>query len=81
VIVRSFIVANGIDTKAVEYAHEGGRERFASRELAERFKAFHEEMAVLRLVAADQNAKLSSGARIKPTSKDHTLGEDSNGGV
>lgn len=81
VIVRSFIVANSIDTGSVDYAHKGGKERFASGELAEQFQSFHKEMAVLRLVAASENARLSSGARIKPTSKDRTLTSNSNDGI
>ncbi len=72
VIVRSFVVANGIDTGSVGYSG-GAKEEFADRDLAARFEAFHREMAVLRIVSADQNARLASGARIKPTSKDGTL--------
>lgn len=79
VIVRSFIVARGIETSSVAYEDSGARERFANHELAVAFELFHREMAVLRIVAADQNAKLSSGARNKPTKKDRTLRGDRSG--
>jgi hypothetical protein len=64
----------------VEYAYLGAKERLASDELAEDFISLHREMAVLRIVAAGQNVRLSGGARIKPTSKDHILRDDTTKG-
>jgi len=73
VIVKSFIVANKIDTSSVEYFYENSMERFVDKDIAEKFDAFHKEMAVLRVLSTKQNRKLSSGARIKPTQKDGIL--------
>jgi hypothetical protein len=73
VIVKSFIVANKIDISSVEYFYENSMERFVDKNIAEKFDAFHKEMAVLRVLSTKQNRKLSSGARIKPTQKDGTL--------
>jgi hypothetical protein len=73
VIVKSFIVANKIDIRKVEYVSELTKEHFADQELADKFDAFHKEMAVLRVLVTKQNRKLSGGARIKPTKKDGTL--------
>lgn len=73
VIVKSFIIANKIDIRTVEYVSELTKEQFADQELADKFDAFHKEMAVLRVLATKQNRKLSGGARIKPTKKDGTL--------
>lgn len=73
VIVKSFIVSNKIDISKVEYICEITKEQFADRELADKFDAYHKEMAVLRVLSTKQNNKLSGGARIKPTKKDGTL--------
>lgn len=73
VIVRSFIVANHIDTNAVRYLVNGPKPQFRDLELADKFYAFHKEMAVLRIVAKRQNTSRASAARIKPTKKDFTL--------
>lgn len=73
VIVRSFIIAHKIDVSKVEYICELTKERFADQGLADKFDAFHKEMAVLRVLSTKQNSKLSCGARIKPTLKDGTL--------
>jgi len=73
VIVKSFIIAHKIDISKVEYVCELTKEQFADQELADKFDAFHKEMAVLRVLSTKQNNKLSGGARIKPTKKDGTL--------
>ncbi len=73
VIVRSFIVANSIDTAAVSYVDKSAKPRFASVALAAKFDDFHRNMAVLRIVSTSQNASTSSAGRIKPTKKDQTL--------
>ncbi|WP_432745973.1 hypothetical protein ABXJ76_08375 [Methylobacter sp. G7] len=57
----------------MEYICEVTKEHFADQELADKFDAFHKEMAVLRVLSTKQNNKLSGGARIKPTKKDGTL--------
>ena len=73
VIVKSFIVAHKIDISSVEYVYENSKEQFADKDIADKFDAFHKEMAVLRILATKQNRKLSGGARIKPTKKDGIL--------
>ncbi len=73
VIVKSFVVANKIDISEMEYVSEITKEQFADKNLVEKFDNFHKEMAVLRILSINQNKKLSSGARIKPTKKDGTL--------
>lgn len=73
VIVKSFIISNKIDVGKVRYTCEITVEKFADQELADKFNNFHKEMAVLRVLSKKQNAKLSGGARIKPTKKDGTL--------
>ena len=73
VIVKSFVIANKIDISEMEYISEITKEQFADKNLVEKFDNFHKEMAVLRILSINQNKKLSSGARIKPTKKDGTL--------
>lgn len=70
VIVKSFIVSNALDVDLIEYVYQNSSEFFASPSLSEKFSAFHREMAVLRIVATEENAKLASKARILPTSRD-----------
>lgn len=70
VIVKSFIVSNVLDIDLVEYTYQNSSEFFSSQELSEKFSAFHKGMAILRIVATEENVKLSSKARISPTSKD-----------
>jgi hypothetical protein len=72
-IVKSFIIAHKIDISKVEYVCELTKEQFVDQGLADKFDAFHKEMAVLRVLSTKQNSKLSCGARIKPTKKDGTL--------
>ena len=73
VIVKSFIVAYKIDISSVEYLFQNSKEQFVDKDIAEKFDAFHKEMAVLRILSTKQNRKLSSGARIIPTKKDGIL--------
>ncbi len=73
VIVKSFVVAHKIDRSSIEYFCDITKEQFADQNIAEKFDAFHKEMAVLRIISAKQNRKLSGSARIKPTKKDGIL--------
>jgi hypothetical protein len=73
VIVKSFIVANKIDVSSIEYLCDVAKEQFADKELADKFDAFHKDMAVLRVLSIKANSKLSASARIKPTKKDGIL--------
>lgn len=70
VIVKSFIVSHQLDIDSVEYTYQNSSEFFLSQDLSEKFATFHKGMAVLRIVATEENLKLSSKARILPTSKD-----------
>lgn len=73
VIVKSFIVAYKIDINSVGYVYENSKEQFTDKDIADKFVAFHKDMAVLRVLSTKQNRKLSGGARIKPSKKDGTL--------
>lgn len=73
VIVKSFIAANKIDVSSVDYIGEITIETFSDKILAEKFREFHKEMSVLRVISTKQNQKLSGRARIKPTRNDHIL--------
>jgi hypothetical protein len=42
--------------------------------LAHDFISFHNSVAVLRVISKDENSKLASRARIKPTRKDYQIG-------
>lgn len=75
VIVKSFIVANDIDISSVEYVYNNSKEDFVDSSIPERFYDFHKKMAVLRIVSSIENVKLSSSARVKPTSKDSILAD------
>lgn len=73
VIVKSFLVANQVNFEDIEYISDDHKVCFSDQHLAQRFVEFHRGMAVLRIVSAKQNHKLSAVARIKPTKKDGKL--------
>ena len=73
VIVKSFFVAHSIDLSRIEYKFDNFVDEFANEDLASQFCAFHEKMAVLRILSKKANAKLSSSARISPGKKDTAL--------
>lgn len=73
VIVKSFVVANSIDVSSVEYSFDNFVDEFADPELARKFDDFHRQMAILRVVASEENRKLASSARVTPSQKDGLL--------
>ena len=75
VIVKSFAVAQDVDLDQIEYKFDNFIDEFADEKLAIKFRAFHEKMAVLRILSKTANTKLSASARITPTKKDTALGD------
>ncbi|MDO6680661.1 DUF3223 domain-containing protein [Oceanobacter sp. 5_MG-2023] len=73
VIVKAFIAANDLDVSSIDYAFENSMGVFSDPALTEKFDEFHKKMAVLRIISINENLKLSSSARVKPTRKDGTL--------
>ena len=73
VIVKSFIVATRQDLNAVQYTFDRFVDEFAAEQLANQFRDFHEQMAVLRVLSKGSNRRLSSSARLTPTKKDTVL--------
>lgn len=75
VIVKSFIVANKINVKNIEYTFEHYLDEFSDKALANKFCDFHNGMAVLRILSIKCNNKLAANARITPTKKDKALSD------
>jgi hypothetical protein len=73
VIVKGFVVANGIDVDSIEYETVDWCSTFSDRELAEKFCHYHKSMAVLRILSIKSNNKLASSARVKPSKNDTAL--------
>jgi hypothetical protein len=73
VIVKGFVVSNGIDVDLIEYETVDWCNTFSDRALAENFCKYHESMAVLRILSTKSNNKLASSARVKPSKNDTAL--------
>lgn len=73
VIVKSFAVAQDIDLSRIEYKFDNLVDEFADEKLSDQFRAFHERMAILRILSKKANTKLSASARIAPTKRDTAL--------
>lgn len=71
VIVDRFIELNKIDLKKVEYiTDENNFYLFKDKKLAERFRDYHKEKAVLRIVRKECNSSRAHQGRIKEQKKD-----------
>ena len=73
VIVRTFLKSNDIDVDNIEYSHEGTVYHFQDDNLSDKFRKYHNSVAILRTISKVENMKLASKARIKPTKNDFSF--------
>jgi hypothetical protein len=74
VIVKGFLTARGLDPAAIALEESDDVSTgFADKQLEADFRAYHREMAVLRIVRKQANMAAAAKGRVKPTSKDGTL--------
>lgn len=75
VIVKTFQKSSNINVDDIEFKYENSVWRFGDDALESKFIAYHNSLAVLRIISAAENMKLAAKARIKPSKNDYLLNE------
>lgn len=76
VIIDRFIEAFSIDVDQVEYKYTSGKVTlFEDEELANNFRQYHKEKALLRIVSKRLNLSRSGMARLKEMKNDIKIGQ------
>ena len=73
VIVKTFIESRKIDIYETELKYEDYLWQFADEDVEKDFSSYHGNLAILRIISAEENLKLSSKGRLKLGKNDHKL--------
>lgn len=74
VIVKTFLKSNNIEASDIDLSYEGSIWHFSDKQFETEFVEYHNKVALLRIISSEENQKLASKARIKPTKNDFTVG-------
>ncbi|MCF7988729.1 MAG: DCL family protein [Methylovulum sp.] len=74
VIVKTFLKSNNIEVSDIDLSYEGSIWHFSDKQFETEFVEYHNKVALLRIISSEENQKLASKARIKPTKNDFTVG-------
>lgn len=75
VIVKTFINSNAINITDIELEYKDSLWRFSDKDLENKFIDYHDQLALLRIISSEENLKISSAARLKPTKNDHNIND------
>ena len=73
VIVKTFIKAKNIEVTDVDLSYENSIWKFLNKEFEREFIEYHNKLALLRVISTEENQKISSKARLKPTKSDFSI--------
>lgn len=73
VIVKTFLKSKNIEVADIDLSYEGSIWQFSDKQFEGEFVEYHNKVALLRIISSEENQKLASKARIKPTKNDFTL--------
>lgn len=73
VIVKTFINSNAINIANIELEYEDSLWSFSDKDFERKFIDYHNKVALLRIISSEENLKISSNARLKPTKNDHVI--------
>jgi hypothetical protein len=74
VIVKTFLKSKSIEVADIDLSYEGSIWHFSDKQFESEFVECHNKVALLRIISSEENQKLASKARIKPTKNDFKLG-------
>jgi len=75
VIVKTFINSNAINIADIELEYEHSLWGFSDKDFERKFIDYHNKLALLRIISSEENLKISSNARLKPTKNDYNIND------
>lgn len=74
VIVKTFLKSQNIEVMDIDLSYEGSIWQFSDKQFEQAFVEYHNKVALLRIISSEENQKLASKARLKPTKNDFSVG-------
>jgi len=73
VIVKTFLKSKNIEVIDIDLSYEGSIWQFSDKQFEQEFVDYHNKVALLRVISSQENQKLASKARLKPTKNDFSV--------